>query len=180
MKRYSQWFEAQTQSHTRCPPVPWLLALWRLDLFFSCWDRNKLSGSCRSCSEMRQQQGSLFVPAGLELVYISSDADLPISPNSNLALMVNNWSYLVLIGSRVLTVPQKLTCRGNWPNISIDKHLTLELSWVSQPNWTSRTHDLSVNSDLMKFEFIGVLWKNPKCCHVSTWHHSIQQDKIDL
>lgn len=66
-----------------------------------------------SCSEMRQQQGSLFVPAVLELVYISSDADLPISSNSNLALMVNNWSRLVLIGSQVLTVPQKLTCRGN-------------------------------------------------------------------
>lgn len=134
MKRYSQWFEAQRQSHTRCPPVPWLLASRRLDLFFSRSDRNKLSGSCRSCSEMRQQLGSLFVPAVLELVYISSDADLPISPNSNLALMVNNWSHLVLIGSQVLTFPQKLTCRGNWPNISIDKHLTLELSCVSQSN----------------------------------------------
>lgn len=82
-------------------------------LFFSRSDRNKLPGSCWSCSEMRQQQGSLFVPAVLELVYISSHADLPISPNSNLALMVNNWSHLVLIGSRLLTVPQKLTCRGN-------------------------------------------------------------------
>lgn len=55
----------------------------------------------------------LFVTVVLELVYISSDADLSISPNSNLALMVNNWSHLVLIGSRVLTFPQKLTCRGN-------------------------------------------------------------------
>lgn len=31
MKRYSRWFEAQRQSHTCCPPVPWLMALRRLN-----------------------------------------------------------------------------------------------------------------------------------------------------